>query len=75
MWRRTAPFSRKYGARFLVRGGASETRRGVEHARHVVLEFDSFAQAKACYDSPEYQAIVGDRDAGADIDIVIVEGV
>lgn len=65
----------KFGARFLVRGGESETRRGAEHQRHVVLEFESLAQAKACYDSPEYQVILADRDAGADVDIVIVEGI
>lgn len=65
----------KFGGTFLVRGGAFETRSGAAHERHVVLEFDSLETAKACYDSPEYQAIVDLRDAGADVDLVIVEGV
>ena len=64
----------KYGAKFLVRGGAYETRRGPERQRHVVLEFDSFATAKACYDSPEYQAAAKIRDTYAEVDMVIVEG-
>jgi uncharacterized protein (DUF1330 family) len=64
----------KYGGRFLVRGGKYETRKGLERQRHVVLEFDSFEKAKACYDSPEYQAAAKIRDAYADVDIIIVEG-
>ena len=47
----------KYNAKFLVRGGTSEKRNGPEaYERHVVLEFESYEVAKACYDSPEYQA-------------------
>lgn len=65
---------KKYGARFLVRGGRHETRRGSERQRHVVIEFDSFEVAKACYDSPEYKVAAAIRDTAADVDIVIVEG-
>src|SRR5690606_40395644 len=65
---------RKYGGRFLVRGGKYETRSGTERQRHVIVEFDSFDQAKACYDSPEYQAAAKIRDANAIVDLVIVEG-
>jgi len=64
----------KYGGRFVVRGGQSDVRTGPSHQHYVVLEFDSLAQAQACYDSPEYQRIVPTRDAGADVDLVIVEG-
>ena len=64
----------KYGARFLVRGGTAETRGGTLKDRHVVLEFDSYASAKACYDSPEYKAALKVRDQAADADIAIVEG-
>ncbi|MEL6297854.1 MAG: DUF1330 domain-containing protein [Pseudomonadota bacterium] len=65
----------QFGARFVVRGGDAETRSGPEHQRHVVLEFDSYAQAKACHDSDAYQEIAKVRDTGADVDMVIVEGV
>jgi uncharacterized protein (DUF1330 family) len=65
---------RKYGGRFLVRGGKHEIRSGPERQRHVIIEFDSFEKAKACYDSPEYQAAAKIRDANGIADVVIVEG-
>ena len=65
----------KYGGRFLVRGGNSETIRGLDgRNRHVVIEFDSFEKAKACHQSLEYQAAAKVRDQGAKVDLVIVEG-
>jgi uncharacterized protein (DUF1330 family) len=67
------PFA-KYGAQFLVRGGASEKPEGRTRARSVVLEFPSYRAALECYASPEYQrAIALRRDVSA-IDLVIIEG-
>jgi uncharacterized protein (DUF1330 family) len=68
-----AAFS-KYGAKFLVRGGKAETREGSARARNVVLEFKDYETAKACYDSPEYQAAMKLREAASVGDLVIVEG-
>jgi uncharacterized protein (DUF1330 family) len=65
---------RKYGGRFLVRGGKYEIRRGPQRERHVVIEFPDFDTARACYDSPEYQAAAKIRDAYADAEVIIVEG-
>ena len=67
----------KFGGQFVVRGGAAERRAGDGGGRdrHIVLEFESLAQAKACYESAEYQEIIPIRDAGADVEMVIVEGV
>ncbi|WP_212524471.1 DUF1330 domain-containing protein [Actibacterium sp. MT2.3-13A] len=67
------PFAR-YGARFLVRGGPGETREGAVKSRTVVIEFPSYADAVACYDSPEYQAAKALRDPVSEGDLVIVEG-
>lgn len=64
----------KFGGKFLVRAGQYEVRGGPKRQRHVVLEFPSFAAAKACYDSPEYQAAAKIRDANAEVDLIIVEG-
>lgn len=64
----------KYGARFLVRGGKSETVEGEARARHVVLEFDSYEKAMECYRSPEYAAAIKLRLPVSVGDIVVVEG-
>ncbi len=64
----------KYGARFLVRGGAGVVREGAARARVVVIEFANLAAAMACYDSPEYQAARALRTPVSDADLVIVEG-
>ena len=65
---------REYGARFLVRGAASEAPEGVSRARNVVLEFADHATAMACYHSPEYQAVKALRDGKGVADLVIVDG-
>lgn len=64
----------KYGARFLVRGGAQEVVEGAMRARSVVLEFDSLELARACYDSPEYQAAKALRLPASVGDVAIVAG-
>jgi uncharacterized protein (DUF1330 family) len=65
----------KYRARFLVRGGAGFTAEGqAGPRRHVVIEFESYAAARACYESPEYQAAARIRKEASDTELVIVEG-
>ena len=67
---------KKYGARFIVRGGENEivAGSGLQGKRHVVIEFDSYATAKACHDSPEYQAAAKIRDKYSVADVVVIEG-
>jgi uncharacterized protein (DUF1330 family) len=67
------PFAR-FGARFLVRGGAFETPEGTSRSRNVVIEFPTYRQALDCYRSPEYQAAMRLRLPVSTIDLVIVEG-
>jgi uncharacterized protein (DUF1330 family) len=65
----------KYHARFLVRGGAALIAGGsADQRRHVVIEFPSYAAARACYESPEYQAAARIREQASDSELVIVEG-
>lgn len=66
----------KYGARFLVRSGQFENPEGTSRSRNVVLEFDSYQQALDCYQSIDYQRIIGlrARDEVAEGDMIIVEG-
>src|SRR5207245_9597268 len=64
----------KYGARFLVRGGACEAKEGSSRSRNVVLEFKDYETALACYNSPEYVRVVALRSPYAESDLVIIEG-
>ena len=64
----------KFGARFIVRGGAMENPEGHARARNVVIEFPSFEAAKACYHSPEYATAHAIRRNAAESDLIIIEG-
>ena len=44
-----------YGARFLVRGGEYVAKEGKTRSRTVVIEFSSYEDALACYESDAYQ--------------------
>ncbi len=66
---------KKYNARILARGGRHSQLEGEGKARNVVIEFESFDEAIACYNSPEYQAARSHRENAGLADIVIVEGV
>jgi uncharacterized protein (DUF1330 family) len=68
-----APFAR-YGARFLVRGGSFEVAEGGAKSRNVVIEFDSYEQAVACFHSPEYQHAKSLRQNAAFSDLIIIQG-
>jgi uncharacterized protein (DUF1330 family) len=65
---------RAFGGRFVVRGGAFETREGESRARNVVIEFPTYEAAKACYESAVYQAALAHRVAAAVADVIIIEG-
>jgi uncharacterized protein (DUF1330 family) len=67
------PF-RKYGAKFLVRGGTFEAVEGKPRSRNVVLEFKDYATALACYCSPEYAKAMALREGAAIADIIVIEG-
>ena len=68
-----APLAR-HGGRFVVRGGPQEVREGTAKPRTVVIEFPSYADALACYDSEAYQAAIKLREGISESDLVIVEG-
>lgn len=72
---RDTPILERHGARFVVRGGRSETPEGQSQDRHVVIEFDSFEAAKAAYEDPAYQEVAEIRRRCADSTIILVEGV
>ena len=65
---------KKFGGRFVVRGGKFEATEGKSRARNVVVEFPDYASALACYNSPEYRANMKIRQANAMTELIIVEG-
>ena len=70
-----APAGAKYGAKYLVRGGAKTELEGkIPYQRIVVNEFKDVETAKRFYNSPEYQANIKIRQAHAVGDILIIEG-
>lgn len=69
------PVIKRFGGRYLVRGGAVEVKEGEWRVpRLVILGFADLAQAQRSYHSPEYQALVPLRQAAAAGDVVLVEG-
>jgi len=65
---------RQFNARFLARGGQAETLEGVAFIKHVVIEFDDYPTALACYHSEAYQLARARRAGVADAMITIVDG-
>jgi uncharacterized protein (DUF1330 family)/uncharacterized protein YjiS (DUF1127 family) len=68
------PAFEKFGAKFIVRGGAFEAMEGTARDRNVVVEFADRATAMACYRSPEYDAAKTIRQKYADADFIIIDG-
>jgi len=69
------PAFEAHGAKFLARGGETHSLEGQNRARNVVIEFPSVQAALDCYNTVEYQAAVVIRQAVADSELIIVEGV
>ena len=66
---------KKSGGRVLVRGGRYEALEGQARARNVVVEFDSFDEARSYYFSELYHTAKTKREGAAIAEFVLVEGV
>ena len=64
----------KYGANILARGGTFHQLEGPGHARNVVIEFPSYADALACWNSDLYQAAKAKQRGGVEAEILVIEG-
>jgi uncharacterized protein (DUF1330 family) len=65
-----------YGGKYLVRGGAVDTKEGGwTPKRVVVLEFPSMDQARIWYHSAEYKPLLEMRLKAASANLILVEGV
>ena len=70
------PTLAKYGGRFIVRGGKTETLEGDwVPKRFVVVEFPNVEQAKAWWASPEYAEAKALRQATSETLMIVAEGV
>ncbi|HEX8599931.1 MAG TPA: DUF1330 domain-containing protein [Chloroflexia bacterium] len=64
------------GGRYLVRGGTTEVLEGDWQPRRiVVLQFDSMEQAKAWYNSEDYDPLKAVRQRTTNSRMILVEGV
>ena len=73
---KVADILKAYHGTLLVGGGTIDAREGTPpQGSIVVLRFDSMEAARAWYESPEYQSIIGYRHAAAQTDAFIVEGI
>jgi len=70
------PTLAKYGGRFAVRGGQVHSMEGGwAPKRFVLVEFPTIEQAQAWWASPEYAEAKALRQATAESQLIIVEGV
>jgi uncharacterized protein (DUF1330 family) len=70
------PSVAKYGGRFVVRGGKTETLEGTwSPKRFVMLEFPDAERAKAWWASADYAEAKALRQATAHTELIVVEGV
>jgi uncharacterized protein (DUF1330 family) len=65
---------RKFGGKFLASSGDALYPEGFPAERTVIVEFGSYADAVACYHSPEYRAALELRRITATSHLAIVEG-
>jgi len=65
---------KKFGGRYVVRGGKFDGVEGESRSRNVVIEFRDYETALACYRSPEYQANIKIRQPHSIADLIVVEG-
>jgi uncharacterized protein (DUF1330 family) len=69
------PVIASFGGRAIARGDVSEVVEGSVSGRPYLIEFSTFASAKACFSSEKYQQAIALRSGIAQFNIVIVEGV
>ena len=67
---------KKFGGRFIARGGEMITLEGPEETQRMVLiEFPSLERVKAFYNSAEYQEAKKLRQGAASAQFIVIEGV
>lgn len=65
---------REFSPKVIASSGQYANLEGEAHERHVIFEFDSFAEARRFYESPGYQAARALRAGAATGTFVLLEG-
>lgn len=69
-----APISEKYQARLIAAGSSLDLKEARDATRMFLVEFPSFAMAKACYEDPAYQHAKNFALAASNRNLVLLEG-
>jgi uncharacterized protein (DUF1330 family) len=64
----------QFGAELIAGKGRSETTEGPQYVRQLIVRFDSYEQALACYQSEEYAVAKKFAMQASDRELTIVEG-
>ena len=68
------PIAKQFGAEIIAGKGQIDTREGKSYARQLIVRFESFEQAQACYDSAEYAPAQKLAQRAYDRELAILEG-
>ena len=68
------PIAARYGAEIIAGKGEFDTREGPHYSRQMLVRFDSYALAIACYEDPEYQAALKLVQQAYERELSILEG-
>ena len=68
------PLAQRYGAQIIAGKGQIDTREGKPYARQLVIRFASYDDAVACYEDPDYQALLPIVSKAYDRELVILDG-
>ena len=70
--KRNAKVFAQYGGKFIVRGGTPGASVGKKRSHIVVIEFPTYEQAMACFNSLEYQAAKAYLTRGTTVTLVVL---
>ncbi len=73
--RLSGPAIASHGGRVLARDPAPDHREGAARGIAILIEFDGVEAARAFYESDAYTALRKIREAAAETDLMLVEGI
>ncbi len=71
---KAGPIVGAHGGKVIVGGGRKTTLEGDDDTAVVIIEFPSYEQAEAWYNSPEYTEAIKIREAASSAHVVLAEG-